>query len=615
MAAFGLSKLPFFSSRRSDDGDARFEDTAPDAKTGKKKGLPLLGKAEQVPELAPPVVGKREKQIDGQAIRRPVSGAAALEGGFLSLAGIREHYMAEEPEIGRYVIRNIETGKDVVISGIDYVQFADLTVSCAFLTRSNPESLVLPTPAQALGTQGNIHDLTKEVAAAIDEGMLAGDTGAHETEAAQNDVEASPKTEALAAAPQSDAEADASIAHAGAAPEPVTVTEAELLAGAGDEAASLSILDIACRQEGRIVDNGDRSWTFHPTGAFNGEVTLALTIRDAAGEESCVEAILTIEADDNQDDTEIADREAGAQTVAPESVTPWFADRADDTATEVAEAAQEAPEPSAVGAEPAAPLDSDAPVPVEAPVSLEPPVFVEAPPVAPTASRQDPEQQPPAPQDPPAQNQSEDLIVKVSELIGEDFEGQDVRLHDFTQPDNGRLVDNGDGTLSFTPNPGWDGSTTFTYSVIDEAGKITSCTLIVELDPEDAPESPALEGAPGNGAVPDVDLYAGAHYEDIAVDEEDRPIGPGAEEMTALLRGAADTGDDIAACDEAANDEAASDQTQAAVRQTPASEILAGLKTDSKDRPLESAAETPKKPKKRSKNAEAAEALFKQLDW
>ena len=121
--------------------------------------------------------------------------------------------------------------------------------------------------------------------------------------------------------------------------------------------------------------------------------------------------------------------------------------------------------------------------------------------------------------------EQESLTVMVSDLIGEDFKGQRVRLHDFTQPNNGRLVDNGDGTLSFTPNPGWDGSTTFEYTLIDEAGHTTIGTLIVELDPAEVSGSDQSSGIDGEEPIDHAELYAGQRYEDVEVDDEDRLIG------------------------------------------------------------------------------------------
>lgn len=616
MAAFGLGKLPFFSSRRSDDdGDALFEETVPLAIEDATNQQPVAQEAVQPRELAPPVVAKREKQIDGQAIRRPVPGAAAMEGGFLSLAGIREHYMAEEPQKGLFVIRHTESGQEVTISGIDYIQFADLTVSCAFLTRSNSDDLVLPAPAQKANSEGSIHDLTKEVTTAINEGLLSDNV---ETAAAPEEPAAAPPAIEEIVGDVSAAESKAATSGA------ITITEAELLAGAGDEAGLLRIANIVCQQEGRLESHNNGSWTFHPAPSFSGEIALELTIHDANGEKSCVEAILTIEADDVRDSDQAP---TAAGMIAAD--TP-VADTIAEMAVETAESA----------AAPAMPPEAEIASPAEqAPRAQD----VEPQVVEPSEAIHDGTMTPEAAcQEAAPQSQAEDLIVKVSELIGEDFEGQNVRLHDFTQPDNGRLLDNGDGTLSFTPNPDWGGSTTFTYSVIDEAGKITSCTLLVELDPEDASESQMpideaapLESAPIESAavempsvdIPDVDvpavdipnadlmsadataeaqddtaetdLYDGARYEDIEVDEEDRPIGAGAAEMIALNQGVKGK---------------TKKPAKASGASSPA-DILGSLKANAKDRPVESAAETPKKPKKRSKNAEAAEALFKQLDW
>ena len=219
----------------------------------------------------------------------------------------------------------------------------------------------------------------------------------------------------------------------------------------------------------------------------------------------------------------------------------------------------------------------------------------------------------PAQEETAAEDHGEGLIVKVSELIGDEFEGDNLRLHGFSQPSNGRLTDNGDGTLSFTPNSDWDGSTLLEYTVIDDSGRTAVGRLIVELDPEDGPLSEEPSAAapqtsseisnetssetPAHGDGEQADLYAGARYEDVELDEEDRLIGDSAEEMPYLSA----SGDD-----------------KIADSAPTYSDAWAG--SDGSDgasiRPLESAAETPaKKPKKRKSNAAAAEELFKKLDW
>ena len=256
---------------------------------------------------APPKIAKRDNQIAGQAMRRPMAEAAALDGGFLSFAGVREHYMAQEPDKGRFVIRHIETGKEVAISGVDYIQFADLTVSCEFLTRSNPDNMVLPTPAVAPPGQGNIHELAKDVAAAIDEGLLSGSSspsgasspgrreeppaegGARETielgPAIEEALAAEARGETPSGAGSGDAPGAEPLRESGAAGlGAITITEAELLAGAGDDAAlTLKITDITCKGKGDLQNNANGSWTFLPGEDFAGEIELQLIVVDGSG--------------------------------------------------------------------------------------------------------------------------------------------------------------------------------------------------------------------------------------------------------------------------------------------------------------------------------------------
>lgn len=47
----------------------------------------------------------------------------------------------------------------------------------------------------------------------------------------------------------------------------------------------------------------------------------------------------------------------------------------------------------------------------------------------------------------------------------------------FSQPQNGVIVDNGDGTFTYTPNAGWSGADTFEYTISDGNGGLRSTTL------------------------------------------------------------------------------------------------------------------------------------------
>jgi hypothetical protein len=567
MAAFGLGKLPFFSSRNHDD----LKDAAPDGPPPAAAGKPVPRSQEPGDEgqgrqggAVLQKIGKRENQIDGQAIRRPALEASALTGGFLSFAGIRDHYIASEPKRGSFVIRHIDSGRETTISGVDYIQFSDLTVSSEYLTRSNAETLPLPTPANAPGSPGNILELTQEVAAAFDKGLLS--LAEEKSEDALSVKEAS-----LEAANDGNAIQDEPAAKAGSAAESsshgaIIITEAELLAGAGDDAEdSLKISDISCAQDGNIENNGDGSWTFQPEGDFSGEIILQLTIVDGAGEESSVDAIITIEAEDGDSEAaEAAPGETAAELAAGE------------IETEIKDAEVASEDGSSIAKSPE-------PVPAESEDEQ-----VDA-----------------------AESKEKSLTIKVSELIGsgDETEGKGLRLYEFAQPSNGRLVDNGDNTLSFTPDPDWNRSMTFEYTMIDDAGRTTIGTTIVELDPvETDPSEPQPAPAPQADTVANVspetaadipvdhaELYAGQRYEDVEVDDEDQLIG---EPIIESSSGADDANGKTTSEGPTYADAWAGSLGSGEVRaQQPPGAV--GHKSG----------------KKPSANAEAAAELFKKLDW
>ena len=69
-------------------------------------------------------------------------------------------------------------------------------------------------------------------------------------------------------------------------------------------------------------------------------------------------------------------------------------------------------------------------------------------------------------------------VAVASDLLGNDSDanGDALSLDSFTQPVNGVLTDNGDGTLSYTPNVGYNGVDTFAYTVTD--GTLTDTATV-----------------------------------------------------------------------------------------------------------------------------------------
>ncbi|WP_420393952.1 cadherin-like domain-containing protein [Acuticoccus sp.] len=80
-------------------------------------------------------------------------------------------------------------------------------------------------------------------------------------------------------------------------------------------------------------------------------------------------------------------------------------------------------------------------------------------------------------------NVDQALIIDVErDLLANDTDedGDALSLVSFTAPSSGRLTDNGDGTLTYTPPSGFDGDATFTYTVSD--GNTTDkATVTVEV--------------------------------------------------------------------------------------------------------------------------------------
>lgn len=61
--------------------------------------------------------------------------------------------------------------------------------------------------------------------------------------------------------------------------------------------------------------------------------------------------------------------------------------------------------------------------------------------------------------------------------------GGSVTLESFTQPTHGQVLDNQDGTLTYTPAAGFSGDDSFTYTTARESGSITTTTVLVTVEP------------------------------------------------------------------------------------------------------------------------------------
>ncbi|MCB9947198.1 MAG: tandem-95 repeat protein [Rhodospirillaceae bacterium] len=77
------------------------------------------------------------------------------------------------------------------------------------------------------------------------------------------------------------------------------------------------------------------------------------------------------------------------------------------------------------------------------------------------------------------------LVLSVADLLANDSDadGDALSLAGFTQPAHGTLVDNGDGTLTYTPDAGYAGADSITYTVTDGTATASATVAITVTDP------------------------------------------------------------------------------------------------------------------------------------
>jgi subtilisin-like proprotein convertase family protein/surface antigen len=80
-------------------------------------------------------------------------------------------------------------------------------------------------------------------------------------------------------------------------------------------------------------------------------------------------------------------------------------------------------------------------------------------------------------------SQNTALAIPVSSLLANDgdADGDALTLVSFTQPASGSVIDNGDGTLTYTPASGFFGAETFTYTVGDGNGGSATATVTLTV--------------------------------------------------------------------------------------------------------------------------------------
>jgi subtilisin-like proprotein convertase family protein len=90
-----------------------------------------------------------------------------------------------------------------------------------------------------------------------------------------------------------------------------------------------------------------------------------------------------------------------------------------------------------------------------------------------------------------ADTTNEDTAAIIDVLANDsDGDGNPINITSVADPANGSAVDNGDGKITYTPNPDFNGQDSFTYTIDDGKGGTDTATVTVTVNPiADPPEA------------------------------------------------------------------------------------------------------------------------------
>jgi CshA-type fibril repeat protein len=82
-----------------------------------------------------------------------------------------------------------------------------------------------------------------------------------------------------------------------------------------------------------------------------------------------------------------------------------------------------------------------------------------------------------------------------------DLDGDTLSVQAVTQPENGTVVINPDGTVTYTPNPDYNGEDSFTYTLVDGNGGTDTATVNINVTPVNDP--PVVETVIADQVLPE----------------------------------------------------------------------------------------------------------------
>jgi large repetitive protein len=141
---------------------------------------------------------------------------------------------------------------------------------------------------------------------------------------------------------------------------------------------------------------------------------------------------------------------------------------------------------------------------------------------------------------------NEDVPITMSVLLNDtDPDGDPLTITNAVST-NGTVVNNGDGTLTFTPNPDFNGIATITYAITDGNGGFSTAVAQITVNPvNDQPVGPTLPNQTGVDAQGGVSIPLGGLFSDVDGDTlsfavAGLPLGLSIDPTTGLISGTID---------------------------------------------------------------------------
>jgi len=244
----------------------------------------------------------------------------------------------------------------------------------------------------------------------------------------------------------------------------------------------LTIASIGTAENGTVTDNGDGTVTYTPNAHYNGSDSFTYTVTDNRGE--AVEATVTVDIE-AVDDLPVATDDSAETSEEAEIVIDIFAndfhpDGIDFFVVQIADpdngtavyhndgTMTYTPDDNFAGTETFTYTIADARGPGSFVVGTVT-VTVEAAPDAPVAVED-------------ASETAEDTAVSIAVTANDtDADGDDVSIESVTQGAHGTVTDNGDGSVTYTPEADFNGTDTFTYVATDGTNSAAAATVTVTV--------------------------------------------------------------------------------------------------------------------------------------